>query len=248
MHRESESLLNDYFRYHALVSQNHPIIAPVAQTDHVANAFIMAFGLRAMTLPHCATVVKHMLDDSSSKRLSVQPDERFPRAAPPTVRTWSVLANAYFRHGQNRAAEKVLELMRERGIQPDQVTWNTIINGYSSMQKVGKAVDAVRRMQAAGFKPDERTMRGLGRVYNRERLLGAIGKTLGAEAPIDEKPLVDAQKDETYSEDDLQNFTEGWEASDNLKGSEVYAYLRERYSNLAAERERREHVDSKVNT
>ena len=240
MHRDSESLMEIYLRYHDFVCQNHPIIAPVAQTDHVANTFIMAFGLRGETLPHCATVVKHMLDDSSSKRLSVQPDQRFPKAAAPTVRTWSILANAYFRHGQSRAAEKVLELMRERGIEPDAVTWNTIINGFTSMQKVGKAVDAFRRMEAAGFRPDKHSMRALSRVYNRERLLSAIGKTLSLEKSAQAEIIPHAQRFEPLSKDDLQEFAEGWEASESLKGNEVLSYLRQRYRSLTAHGKRSE--------
>ena len=232
MHKDSDTLKDVYHRYHEMVLQDHPLIAPVAHSDHVANAFLTAFGHRAKTLPHCALVIKHMLDGSSSKRLSVQPEESFPKLAAPTVRTWSILAGVYSYHGQNRAAEKVLGLMRERGIEPDQITWNTIISGYSVSQKVEEAVDAMKRMESAGFRPNDRTFKGLSRIYNRKRLLGALGKTLGNGKTPNAESLVMSEEEMDGTRQEMETMAAGWETSETPRGNEIYDYLKKRYENL----------------
>ena len=243
-HRDSKTLIDTYTRYHDLVVQIHPLINPVSHTDHVANTFILAFGRDPNTLPHCTTVIKHMLDDSSSKRLSVQPVESYPKSAAPTVQTWSILAAAYFKHKQKMAAERVLELMRERGLEPDQVTWNAIISGYSSLQQLGKAVDAVRRMEAAGYRTNSRTLKALDKIWNRDRLLDALERNLGQGKVEAEMAFRDAEDERASERDDIEEMANGWETDNEvLPGLEIRKYLRERYQNLAAEQRRREGPD-----
>ena len=241
-HKDSDTLIDDYHRFHNLVLQDHPLITPVARSDHVANAFLMAFGHRAKTLPHCALVLKHMLDDSSFERLSVQSEESYPRLAAPSVRTWSILASAYSWHGQDRAAEKVLDLMRERGIKPDRITWNTIISGYSSLQKVEEAVDAMKRMEAAGFRPNDRTFKGLSKIYNRKRLLGVLGRTLGDDNAFKMKKWAMSEEELEDSRQEVETMAQGWETSSTVRDDEIYGYLQKRYENLAAEQKRRENA------
>ena len=94
--------------------------------------------------------------------------------SPPTVRTWSILAAAYLRHGQKLAAKKVTNLMKDRGLRLDKIAWNTLISGYAGMQDVNTAVDTVERMQAAGHETGSRTLMGLGRLWDRGRMLDAL--------------------------------------------------------------------------
>ncbi|KAL9102330.1 MAG: hypothetical protein Q9163_002510 [Psora crenata] len=243
LHRDSDTLMSTYSRYHRLVKEIHPLVNPLSRTDHVANAFIMAFGRNPKTLAHCTTVIRDMLDGSSSKRLSIQPDESFPKAIAPTVRTWSILAAAYFKHKQKRAAERVLELMRERGLEPDRVTWNTIISGYSSLQQLGKAVDAMRRMEAAGYEADSRTLKAIGRIWNRDRLLDALGRNLGESKAEKDELRNDQNRQRAAVMDETEEMAMGWETDDTVPGLEVRRYLRERYQNLAAEQRRMEAPD-----
>ena len=170
LHHHSLGLIRIYNLYYQHVKENHPLIAPLAKDDFVANSFIMAFGKKSSTLQHCTTVVKHMLEFSS---LGYVTFDSTPYAAP-TVQTWSILFAAYFRNGQRRAAEKVLGMMRERGIQCDRVTWNTLVSGYALLQDVDAAVDTVKRMKAAGFEVDAYTTKGLGRLWTRDRLMKAL--------------------------------------------------------------------------
>lgn len=170
LHQDSLGLIHNYELYHQCVIENHPVIAPLAQETFVANSFIMVFGKNPDTLQHCTTVVKHMLEFSSPNFAT---PESVPYAAP-TVQTWSILVAAYFRNRQRRAAEKVLDMMRERGIQGDRVTWNTLVSGYGKLQDVDTAVDTVKKMQAAGFEVDTYTIKGLGNLQIRDRLEEAL--------------------------------------------------------------------------
>ena len=167
--RASDDLITRYNTYHDLVRRNHPLIAPLAQqSEYVANSFIRAFGRELKTLPFCITVIKHMLED---------PPSPAPAAyAAPTVRTWNILAASYFRHNQAIAAEKVLSMMYERGLEPNTVTRNTMVQGYSALQDVESAVEAVRHMEAAGYEVDDFTLKGLGKIWDRDRLLEALKK------------------------------------------------------------------------
>ncbi len=168
--RASDDLITRYNIYHDLVRQNHPLIAPLAQYEYVANSFVRAFGRELETLPHCITVIKHMLEDPPSPAQSAY--------AAPTVRTWNILAASYFRHNQAIAAEKVISMMYERGLEPNTVTRNTMVSGYSARQDVESAVNAVRRMEAAGYEVDDFTLKGLGKIWDRNRLMEALKKSM----------------------------------------------------------------------
>ena len=170
LHQGSLGLIHNYNLYYQHVKENHPLIAPLAQNDIVANSFILAFGKNPSTLQHCTTVIRHMLELSSPNFLAFG---SIPYAAP-TTQTWSILVAAYFRHHQRRPAEKVLDMMRERGIHRDIVTWNTLIMGYARMQDVHAAVDAVERMKAAGFEVDSFTVKGLRHLRTEDRLRWAL--------------------------------------------------------------------------
>ena len=162
-----------YKHYRKCVEEDHPMISRLAQTDHVGNAFIMKYGRRAQTLPHCALVIKDMLSDVQRKGpLDHSRDVGQPSG--PSIRTWTILASSYLRHGQQQAAFKVFDIMHKRKVANDQVAWNTLIEGLSSLQDIENAVDNLLGMQKAGFEFDKRTLKGLRRIGNRYRLLSAM--------------------------------------------------------------------------
>ena len=170
----SLGLIYNYNLYYQHVKENHPLIAPLAKSDFVANSFILAFGKNPSTLQHCTTVIKHMLELSSPNHVTSDSTQY----AAPGVQTWSILFAAYLRNRQRRAAEKVLDMMRERGIQRDQVSWNTLVSGYAGLQDVDAAVDTVKRMEAVGFETDNYTTKGLGRLWPRGRLEKALERRI----------------------------------------------------------------------
>ena len=193
-----------YDIFHDFVLSNHPLIAPITQWDYVANSFIMTFSRRRRDMQKCATVIKHMLEatsgdrsqtsevfSNSSKTTNRPRDLRpaFPRAepvstswkdyaqfspSPPTVTSWSLLARAYFRRHDKAAAEKVLKMMRDRGLRPNNVTWNFIIDGYARLQDIEGAVDAIERMQDDDHPITMQTYDGLSRIWDQKALLVAL--------------------------------------------------------------------------
>ena len=213
LHQSSNGLIHRYNLYHDLVRENHTVIAPLAQEDYVANSFILAFGKRPETLQHSTTVIKHMLEAPPS------PDQ--PAYAVPTVRTWSILAASYFRHNQRLAAEKVFSMMRERGLKPDKVTWNTMISGYSGLQDVEAAVGAVKGMQAAGHEVNSYTLKGLGKLLNRSRLLDALKRVIGDEAPVQKGSSTENSPSPV---EEVNAMAKGWESEGSAQGKEFESY------------------------
>ncbi|MCJ1427057.1 hypothetical protein MMC29_004960 [Sticta canariensis] len=177
-HTNSVELLNLYHRYYRFVEECHPTIATVEETDHVANAFIFAFGQREQMLHMGVKIVNKMLQNNARSETSNSTTRMPFKLAAPTAHTWSILAMNYARHGQQRATKKVLEMMRERGLEPDRVTWNGIISGYSALQRIDEAVATVKRMEAEGFEMDSYTLKALGRYGDRDRLLQVLRQEL----------------------------------------------------------------------
>ena len=169
-------LLSLYLQFHDLVISEHPIIAPLAMTDHVSNAFIKAFGSSSEGLGQCTMVVKNMLKTSYTASSNIKafgsttPDQ----TGKPTAQTWNILLNSYMKHGQTEAAEKIMLMMRARGIEPNSVTWNHLIAGYVGKQDVENVIHASRRMVDAGIEYDDFTIQALRRLTDKTRYLRAM--------------------------------------------------------------------------
>ncbi len=92
----------------------------------------------------------------------------------PSVHTWSILLKAFMDHNQPRAAEKVLSMMRRRGITPNQVTWSSLAIGYARLQDVTNTVNVIERFENEGWGVDDITITGLQVIENREALMNAL--------------------------------------------------------------------------
>ena len=224
-HHGSLGLLRNYILYYQHVKENHPLIAPLAQDDAVPNAFIVAFGKSSKTLPHCLTVVKHMLELASQRDAN---SDTLAYSAP-TVHTWSALVAAYLRNRQSRAAEKVLEMMRERGIEYNQVTWNTLISGYSYLQDVNAAVGAVKRMEAAGFEADAYTRKALGNLWIQDKVMESLKTNLGAPSTYEEPTLEGLLPPFSAEEQEEAREALEWESKSSDR------YLEDKYSDPGLE-------------
>ncbi|KAH0558912.1 hypothetical protein GP486_004461 [Trichoglossum hirsutum] len=156
-----------YAHYRKLVREgNHPLVTKLAGTPHVQDAFLFALGNHPATLHLCASVIEDMLQPL--------PYPSRIKPARPTVQTWSILVRSYMRHNQPAAAERVIQMMERHGMRPNEVTWNTLVSGYAGLQDVGKVVEVTDRMRERGWDGDGRTLEGLGRVINREKLVEAL--------------------------------------------------------------------------
>lgn len=165
-----------YDRYHNLVRSGHPIIAPIANTDHIGNAFVLAFGSSLNTLHYCAGVIKDMLQSSPIGSTS---SSEFPSTTPhqtgqPTLQTWNIMINSYMEHRNIEAAEKVLSILRNRDFKPSVFTWSHLIKGYVKEQDVDKVVGALRAMKEADIAYNEYTIAYLQRLYNKPHFFKAL--------------------------------------------------------------------------
>ncbi|KAI9805585.1 MAG: hypothetical protein M1825_000836 [Sarcosagium campestre] len=119
-----------YTRFLALVTAGHPTCTELAENDFVFNAFAQTFGMWQKTLPACEQVISDM------------------RAyAAPTVRTWTILIQAYLRHGQANRVNDALASMEASKLRPNYVTWNVLLNGYQRLGDFEKADWAFEMMQ-----------------------------------------------------------------------------------------------------
>ncbi|KAL9002081.1 MAG: hypothetical protein Q9188_004973 [Gyalolechia gomerana] len=173
-----------YYRYQSLIAQDHHLIASTAETEHLANAFLLCLGRSKTTFTMCPVILRDMLEPPVSTTVKV---------AKPTVQTWSIVLRSYFFNNQRAAGEKILQMMRASSVKPDQVAMNTIISGYAKMQDASAAVNTMQQMEAAGLQVDSYTLKGLTRIVNRDELLDALRKV--AAKPIETQEAVHRTED-----------------------------------------------------
>jgi len=177
-----------------LIHNGDPIACGMLSTTRIYNAILMAFGRFSRALPMGPQVIETMLKDAAQ---TPDPSHNFkttlppPRSPLPDVRTWTILLNTFMLHRQPRAAEKVLELMTARGIEPNITTWNSLAGGYAQMQDTVNAVEVVARLEKAGLQADENTMQRLARIKDRRALVATMKKKEEREAKSQEQAEVE---------------------------------------------------------
>ncbi|KAF2491149.1 hypothetical protein BU16DRAFT_530703 [Lophium mytilinum] len=175
------SIHNLYTLFRTFVCAGHPIIAPLAETTHTHNAFLLAFCERPTLIKHAPMIIRDMAAELPKSAVHAAEQRPLKQAAPNAI-TWNIFSHGFVKAGQMAAAEKVVELMRKRNIQPTEITWGTLLNGYAAAQNVGKVAEVygkMKRMPAelrakapeleAGY-----TMRALGKITNRAELIRAL--------------------------------------------------------------------------
>jgi pentatricopeptide repeat protein len=169
-----------YDNYRAIIEAGGPFARKLLGSTHIYNAVLMAFGRFPQSLPMCPAVVMTMLKDASSSP-STSPSPALTTLAPhshsnfvhpaPDIHTWSILLNIYMQHQQPRVAERVLEHMETRGIEPNLVTWNSLAGGYAALQDTMRTAHVVRRLKERGVKADKVTMKALKRIKDKRSLI-----------------------------------------------------------------------------
>jgi pentatricopeptide repeat protein len=173
-----------YERFRQMVLDGRPEVLTLVTSTHIYDAVIMCLGRWPGTLPLCTKVIGDMFFSYSQtqKRIKNMTDSSHSAASKkitfthcqPSVRTWSILLKAFMDHNQPRAAEKVLTMMRSRGITPNQVTWNSLAVGYARQQDITGTVNAIERLENEGWEVNDVTMKGLQWIQNREALTQAL--------------------------------------------------------------------------
>ncbi len=190
-----------YYRYRELLTAGHPDYIKLARTGSVSDAFIARMGDHPKSLSQCMKVMLDMLrtDPTATENQTLNeankalepglfiskegepdvpkriktPKHKLPMS-PPTIRTWTLLMHAFMRQSQPRAAEKVLTMMRQKGVQPDKVTWDTLIMGYSNMRDDSGLVDSIVRSERAGWPINQSLIQGVGGVRKQSGIMGQV--------------------------------------------------------------------------
>ncbi|KAM3074652.1 hypothetical protein ACMFMG_008080 [Clarireedia jacksonii] len=176
--RNSAALLEVYDHFQDLVLKRRPVVAPLARDPRFYNYILSALGYCFAPLEDCLRVIKDMqapyLQKSSEHgstdseedptvlqseadqvtRLDFSNDNLDPFRPPqPNIYTWTSMLHIFMHRRQPRAAEKVLQIMFEKGMMPNAATWNALTTGYMRLQDPAMVADSFNRSREAGYSP-----------------------------------------------------------------------------------------------
>lgn len=151
-----------YNNWRALVKIGVEPLASLATTTHTSLVFLLDFIKSKRTLINATQIVKDM-------QTMLPPSANVLQHAP-DVQVWSVFLHGFTKHGQLKLAEQVLEYMRSKGIEPNEITWNTLLAGYADEQDMDGLLGTLRRLDQSGVAYDRFTYSGLRRFRNKQKL------------------------------------------------------------------------------
>jgi pentatricopeptide repeat protein len=170
-----------------LMKSQDPLVMQLARASsgsyalHLYNTIIMALGRHASNIPLCLQILGEMSppkaepnNDMGDRLVEKSPRDNESLVPRPTSATWGILTNIFMDHRQPRAAEKVISMMRERGIQPTTMNWGVLLKGYSRLQDAEAVVGAIQRTERAGFSFEKVTQRVFRQVADRRALMEGI--------------------------------------------------------------------------
>ncbi|BDD55072.1 hypothetical protein MAP00_000626 [Monascus purpureus] len=163
-----------YTRFRTLVMEGHEVIAPLAETDHTYNEFLIAYRNDPRALRYCLQLVEDMLQRPLPVEFDAGRKRKIITHAKPTPRTWTILLSAFTWNRQTLAAEKVKELMAKQKVEFNQVTWNVIVNSFANAQDVAGTARSIKLMEENGFSIDAYTMKSFRYLRDPERLWIAL--------------------------------------------------------------------------
>ncbi|KAJ5587875.1 uncharacterized protein N7459_003640 [Penicillium hispanicum] len=167
-HKGLSNVQRVYGRFHELVRQGHPSIAPLAATDHTYNEFLIALRDNPRGLRTSVRIVEDMLRPPTSQAKQVFTPSK------PTIRTWTLLLSAFNYSRQPQAVDKIKEMMAKHHVSYSDVTWNIIVNGYANAQDIPRTAVSIKAMEQEGFSIDSYTMKSLRYLRDPDRLWVAI--------------------------------------------------------------------------
>jgi pentatricopeptide repeat protein len=113
----------------------------------------------------------------------------------PNIYSWNIFMQAFFKMGQVQAAERVFDIMRDRGVDPDQFTWGVLLRGYAKSQLVDRIGDTLPHLEAEReLDPD--LLRHFARVVDRRKLMVTLEENkLQKEASARDKADQEAEEE-----------------------------------------------------
>ncbi|KAF2198101.1 hypothetical protein GQ43DRAFT_465895 [Delitschia confertaspora ATCC 74209] len=164
----SNARVLDLYRHfkHIAAQDLHPAITVLASTTHIYNAFIKAFCLKRQ-FASASELISDMTTPPPTLNISI------PKPGPIA---WTCFMESFFSVDQVPAAERVLKIMRERGVEPDQVTWQLLLREYAKRQRVEKFGEVLEMIDVEGGLEPE-LLEALARVGDRARLETALERS-----------------------------------------------------------------------
>jgi pentatricopeptide repeat protein len=156
-----------YTLFRALVNdRTHPLLNNLAKAPFIWNAFLLAF-CRQQQFSSASELIRTMSDSNS---------EDIPQ---PDLYSWNIFMQAFFRNDQVRAAERIFEIMRSRGVEPDQFTYKILLRGYAKAQHIDKLGEVVGHLDKEQ-QLDPEILRILTKVHDRKKLMLALEESKAA--------------------------------------------------------------------
>jgi pentatricopeptide repeat protein len=152
------------------------LFTKMMQDPRTLTVFMHALGSQNSTLYHAVKILERMeIGEFTHENEAGQ--HHTTKIAKPDLIAWSVLLNAFARHGQVEAAEKCFVTMRKKGIHPDATAWNTLAKVYAVAEDVEGVMRALQRKEDAGHRSqDDGIVRTLTRVKNKAALKELLQK------------------------------------------------------------------------
>jgi pentatricopeptide repeat protein len=167
-------LVRLYLRFQKYVHRNDYSIAPLATTHQTYNLFLKAFCMSKNLLLSAPAILTDMMKPIPPPR---NPNGKQFINVTPSIKTWNILLRGYMMHRQPEAGQKVLELMRQRNMEPDQESWNSIIRGHAYMQNEERTAHSLMEAEEQGFDTqNEGIMAALSKIKFKNKLLDTIKK------------------------------------------------------------------------
>ncbi|CAK7262949.1 hypothetical protein SEPCBS119000_000235 [Sporothrix epigloea] len=186
-------IISFYSHLRRLLQARDPTAVRLIQSEgtRIHDIVIMALCKHEGMLRATLDVVGDMLRDASAaqeeadpKRLGqeIQSNDTLGHDHPaPSIYTWSILLNGFMVHRQTRQGERILKMMRDRGVEPNLVTWNSLLAGYARAQRPQETARALLRLERAGHEPDEYTIRAFSYLVKKASALQLIEEQRAAD-------------------------------------------------------------------
>jgi len=183
-HGTQQNVVDIFDRFRTgIVKKNE--LAELAIEDYTYNAFLHTASQWRGTLRFCADIIRGMTRGVKDRDPIWDPQkQRFSYHVKPTVQTWNTLVHAFARHNQPAAAEKVVELMQERGLKPDIITWTSIIRAHAQAQDIEGVADALMRKEESGFMGGDRVAKALKPLKDPDALSSLLAIKLRQQSEV----------------------------------------------------------------
>ncbi|KAF2013862.1 hypothetical protein BU24DRAFT_424894 [Aaosphaeria arxii CBS 175.79] len=165
-----------------------PQLTQLAKDTRIWNAFLYAF-------------CKEQQFESASQLISKMAKGHIPGVPAPDVFTWNIFMQAFFRTRQFRAAERIFEMMKARGVEPDQYTYGVMLRGYASAQHVERLGQILPHVND-GPLPDS-LVRALMKVVDRAKL----------EMELEKAEKITQSRKQAQVEAEQEEMARRWDAS-----------------------------------